>query len=450
MIPYIEDRIARLRDISHLTCALAVLTMMLAGCGGGSSAPASPPPPPPPPTTTVSISSTSISEGDAGDVVMNFTVSLSATSTSTVTVNYTTVDGSAIAPADYDTASGLLSFASGTTTQNVPVTVHGDATPEGDQSFTIRLSAPGNATLGTSTATGTIIDDDGAVVSGLDARPDNQTCLAPARPTVDTGVSVVDPFLNLPDINLPTKMILEPVANPRWFVLQKSGEVVTFDPDNATSLSTFLDVSGVVRTDIEGGLLGLAFHPNYPATPEVFLSYTEEHTGPDMRSVISRFILDDVANPGAGTEEQVILLVNQDGDSHNGGDIAFGADGYLYLGLGDGGGAGDTRNRAQDTTYLFGSMLRIDVTGPGVSFPTNPYNIPPDNPFAGNAECGPAANANACPEIYAWGFRNPWRWSFDPPTGALWLGDVGQGTWEEVDVVELGGKLWLALQGRRT
>jgi uncharacterized repeat protein (TIGR03806 family) len=243
-------------------------------------------------------------------------------------------------------------------------------------------------------------------------------------------------------------MILEPVANPRWFVLRKSGQLVTFDPDNATSFSTYIDLSAVVRTEIEGGLLGLAFHPDYPNTPEIFLSYTEELPGSNMRSVISRFILDDIANPGAGTEEQVIVLLDQDSDSHNGGDIAFGADGYLYIGFGDGGGAGDPRDRAQDTTRLLGSMLRIDVTGPGVSFPGNPYDIPSSNPFFGNAECGPGANANACPEIYAWGFRNPWRWSFDPPTGDLWLGDVGQGTWEEIERVELGGKYgWRCREG---
>jgi glucose/arabinose dehydrogenase len=243
-------------------------------------------------------------------------------------------------------------------------------------------------------------------------------------------------------------MLLEPVANPRWFVTRKTGQLVTFDPDNATVLTTHIDLSGVVRTSSEGGLLGLAFHPNYPATPEIFLSYTINHTGPNMRSVISRFILDNVTSPGAGTIEQVILQVDQDRDNHNGGDIAFGPDGYLYVGFGDGGGAGDPNNRAQDTTRLLGSMLRIDVTGPGVSFPGNPYNIPADNPFSGNAECGPAANANDCPEIYAWGLRNPWRWSFDSATGDLWLADVGQGSFEEVDLIERGGNYgWRCREG---
>jgi uncharacterized repeat protein (TIGR03806 family) len=283
---------------------------------------------------------------------------------------------------------------------------------------------------------------------GIDNRPDNQTCIAPARPDEDSSVAVTDPFPGLPDIPEPTKMLLEPVSEPRWFVLRKSGQLITFDPDNATATEIYLDLSGVVRTTLEGGLLGMSFHPDYPGTPEIFLSYTIDHSSPAMRSVISRFILDDVTTPGAGTVEQVILQVDQDFDNHNGGDIAFGLDGYLYIGLGDGGGAGYPNDRAQDTTRLLGSMLRIDVLGPEVSFPANPYAIPADNPFAGNANCGPGSNADDCPEIYAWGLRNPWRWSFDVDTGNLWLADVGQGDYEEVDVIERGGNYgWRCREG---
>ena len=279
-------------------------------------------------------------------------------------------------------------------------------------------------------------------------RPDNQTCIAPARPTEDSSVAITDPYPGLPDISQPTKMLLEPVSDPRWFVLRKTGQLVTFDPDNATATQPYLDLSGIVRTVSEGGLLGMAFHPDYPDTAEVFLSYTINHSGPAMRSVISRFILDNVTTPGAGTVEQVILQVDQDFDNHNGGDIAFGLDGYLYIGLGDGGSGGDPNNRAQDTTRLLGSMLRIDVSGAGVSYPANPYAIPADNPFAGNAKCGPGANADACPEIYAWGLRNPWRWSFDLDSGDLWLADVGQGTYEEVDLIERGGNYgWRCREG---
>jgi len=297
----------------------------------------------------------------------------------------------------------------------------------------------------------TISIDDLSSLPGLDNRPDNQTCIAPARPNEDSSVAVIDPFPGLPSpsISQPTKMLLEPVADPRWFILRKSGQLVTFDPDSpAATITTYMDLSGDVRTSSEGGLLGMAFHPDYPNTREIFLSYTINHSGPPMRSVISRFILDNVTTPGAGIVEQVILQVDQDFDNHNGGDIAFGPDGYLYIGFGDGGSGGDPNNRAQDTTRLLGSMLRIDVLGPGVFDPANPYDIPGDNPFAGNAKCGPGANANACPETYAWGLRNPWRWSFDPATGNLWLADVGQDAHEEIDIIELGGNYgWRCREG---
>ena len=272
--------------------------------------------------------------------------------------------------------------------------------------------------------------------AGLDARPQNLTCVAPDRTAGNAAVTVVDAFPALPAIGSPTKLLVEPVADPRWFVLRKTGRLVVFDPDNATAVSDYLVLT--VNANGEGGLLGMAFHPDYPATPEIFLSYTRNHSGPAMRSVVSRFVLDNVTAPGAGTVEEVILEVDQDFSNHNGGDIAFGADGYLYLGLGDGGSAGDPNERAQDTRYLLGSFLRIDVLAPGLG-PGNPYAIPLGNPFAGNSLCGPGANANDCPEIFAWGVRNPWRWSFDPATGVLWAGDVGQGEWEEIDRVEVGG-----------
>jgi len=272
-------------------------------------------------------------------------------------------------------------------------------------------------------------------VGGLDARPSNLSCIAPARGPGGASVDVADAFPALPNISQPTKILVEPVADPRWFVLQKSGQIVVFDPDNATSTTVYLDISPV-RTVSEGGLLGMAFHPNYPAVPEIFLYYTINGISTEMRSVISRFILDDVSAPGAGTVEQVIIEIDQFASNHNGGDIAFGVspDNSLYIGLGDGGGANDPQETGQNTTRLLGSMLRIDVVGTGAG-----YNIPGDNPFAASAKCGPGSNANNCPEIYAWGLRNPWRWGFDPPTGVLWLADVGQGSWEEVDQIVLGG-----------
>jgi uncharacterized repeat protein (TIGR03806 family) len=398
----------------------------------------------------ISIENSSVSEGDAGVVTLVFDVTLSAAASGPVTVMYATSDDSAIAGADYISISGTVTFPAGVMMQTISIEIIDDNITETNETLILTLSSPIGATLERATAAGTIIDDDGAsgIVFGLDTRPDNQTCIAPARPTADATVAVIDPFTGLPDIELPTKMLLEPVADPRWFVLQKSGLLVSFDPDIANSVTTYIDLSGVVRSAYEGGLLSMAFHPDYPNTPEIFLSYTIDHTGPAMRSVISRFILDNVTSPGAGTVEQVIMQLDQPTDVHQGGDIAFGPDGFLYIAFGDGGPGDDPNDRSQDTTWLLGSMVRIDVLGPGVSYPGNPYDIPADNPFAGNARCGPGANVNNCPEIYAWGFRNPWRWSFDPDTGDLWLGDVGQRLWEEVDLIELGGNYgWRCREG---
>jgi len=388
---------------------------------------------------TLSIADTSVIEGNSGTATLDFTVTLSRSSTSNVSVAFATSDATAVAGSDYTASSDTLTIAPGATSGTITVDVLGDTNGESDETLTVTLSNASNATIVDGSAVGTIENDDAPAVFGLDSRPDNQTCVAPAR---TTSVATQEAFPNLPSISQPTKMLIEPVADPRWFVLRKSGQLVVFDPDNATAVTPYLDLSGVVRTASEGGLLGMAFHPNYPATPEIFLSYTRNHSGPAMRSVISRFILDDVtapSEPGAGTVEQVIIEVDQDFDNHNGGDIAFGPnDGYLYIGLGDGGSGGDPNERAQDTAYLLGSFLRIDVTGPNVSFPTNPYDIPADNPFANQAKCGPGFNTQNCPEIFAWGMRNPWRWSFDPVSGELWAGDVGQGAREEVDIISRG------------
>ena len=276
-------------------------------------------------------------------------------------------------------------------------------------------------------------DDDDDEVFGLDSRPSNPTCLAPERPVLDAVVTTVDAFPAAPAFSQPTKIIQGPGSPARWFVLEKSGRIKTFLASNPGDVRTWLDYSGIVNASNEGGMLGLAFHPAYPGTREVFISYT---TGNPMKSRISRVILDDVTEPDV-TTEQVILTVDQPYDNHNGGDIAFGPDGNLYIGFGDGGSYNDPENYGQDNTRLLGKMLRIGVTG--VAYPNPGYVIPNDNPFAANPKCGAAGNGAPCPEIYATGLRNPWRWSFDLPTGDLWLGDVGQGAREEVNRIQKGG-----------
>jgi uncharacterized repeat protein (TIGR03806 family) len=281
-----------------------------------------------------------------------------------------------------------------------------------------------------------------AQTSGLDARPSNATCLAPARPTGASSVAAQDAFPAAPAFVEPVKLLQAPGDASRWFVLEKAGRVRSFPTANPATTTTWLDIRARVDAEGDGGLLGMAFHPDYPAVREVFLSYTAP--GAPLRSVISRFVLDSTSAPQAPVE-QVLLTVDQPYTNHKGGDIAFGPDRHLYVGFGDGGSGGDPEGHAQDTTDLLGSMLRIDVIGVPAS---ERYRIPADNPFAGNPRCGPGANAQPCPETWAWGLRNPWRWSFDRATGQLWAADVGQGDFEEIDLVEAGGNYgWRCREG---
>ncbi len=275
---------------------------------------------------------------------------------------------------------------------------------------------------------------------GLDQRPANATCVAPSRSAGGADVELERVFAGLV-FTQPLGMLQAPGDPSRWFVLEKGGRVRVFAnrPDVASFSPDFITVN--VNPASEGGLLGMVFHPDFADTGEVFLSFTE---GSPMVSTVARFrSLNGGATLEPTTRENVIR-VNQPFTNHNGGHIAFGPDGYLYIGFGDGGSGGDPRGYAQNTRNLLGALLRLDVDGGA------PYAIPPDNPFAGGAFCSadPDVAVGNCPEIYAWGLRNPWRWSFDRQTGALWAGDVGQNTREEVDVVELGGNYgWNCREG---
>src|SRR5690606_12185056 len=239
----------------------------------------------------------------------------------------------------------------------------------------------------------------------------------------------------------PVAMLNDPADGSRWFVLEKEGRIRVFatDPSTASFVPDFIELEVDARG--EGGLLGMAFHPEYPTRPEVYLSFTE---GPPMVSVVATFTSSDggiTLDPGS---RQDVITANQPFTNHNGGHITFGPDGHLYIGLGDGGSGGDPLGHAQNTQTLLGTLLRIDVGG------GTPYAIPADNPFAGNPLC-PAdhTSSTSCPEIFAWGLRNPWRFSFDRESGALWLADVGQSAREEIDVIERGGNYgWNCREGR--
>ena len=183
----------------------------------------------------------------------------------------------------------------------------------------------------------------------------------------------------------------------------------------------------------EEGLLGLAIDPDDPSYLYVYYSAANPR-----RSVVSRFSTAPSDSPAAADpdSELVILEVPQPYANHNGGQIAFGPDGYLYIGLGDGGSAGDPQRNGQDTSTLLGTILRVDVSEATAE---QPYAIPPDNPFV---------DGGGRPEIWAYGLRNPWRFSFDRETGELWAGDVGQNEWEEIDIIERGGNYgWNAMEG---
>ena len=220
-------------------------------------------------------------------------------------------------------------------------------------------------------------------------------------------------------------------GSDRVFVVEQRGVISMFANDaTAAEKQTFLDISDKVDDDgNEKGLLGLAFHPNYPSNGYFYVNFTVDVAN-ITRTRICRFRVSD-ADPAMAdlNSETLILEFVQPFGNHNGGQLAFGPDGFLYVAVGDGGSAGDPQENGQDRTTLLGSILRIDVDQTAAG---RAYGIPADNPFAGNTD-------GFREEIYAYGLRNPWRFSFDAETGQLWAADVGQNEYEEIDVIERGG-----------
>jgi glucose/arabinose dehydrogenase len=207
---------------------------------------------------------------------------------------------------------------------------------------------------------------------------------------------------------------LKPDGTDRLFVIEKAGRILILENGQVQN-EPFLDITDRVGSrSNEQGLLGLAFHPQYAENGRFFVNYT--NTNGD--TVLARFEAASGANSVDPNSEVQLLSVDQPFPNHNGGVLAFGPDGYLYAGLGDGGSAGDPQGNAQNTSTLLGKILRLDVDS------GEPYAIPGDNPFGD--------------EIWAYGLRNPWRMSFDKQTGDLYIGDVGQGEWEEIDFLAAG------------
>jgi glucose/arabinose dehydrogenase len=218
----------------------------------------------------------------------------------------------------------------------------------------------------------------------------------------------------------------------------EQGGTIHIIQNGALLPAPFLDISSKVTTGGEMGLLGLTFHPQFPQNGKFYVNYVRTVAG-QIQSVISEYSVSaGNGNQADPASELILLTVDQVGNfpNHKAGQLAFGPDGLLYFGLGDGGSEDDPFGNGQNTQTLLGKMMRIDVntTSPGLQ-----YGIPSDNPFVGGG---------GLPEIYAVGFRNPWRFSFDRPTGRLLVGDVGQDKFEEVDIVQKGGNYgWNTMEG---
>ena len=267
---------------------------------------------------------------------------------------------------------------------------------------------------------------------------------SPALLTVDYHIE--GPTDNL-ILELVTGGLNRPVAianagdgSNRLFIVEQSGIIRIYDLATETLLGTpFLNISGLVDdTGSEQGLLGLVFHPDYENNRQFYVNYTYDPPGVNNDRTRIAMYQASIGNPNvANTTESVILEFAQDFSNHNGGDMHFDPEGYLVIATGDGGDGNDPNNRGQTLTTLLGKMLRIDVdTAPAPDGSTGPcglvqnYGIPPGNPYAGSDE--------GCDEILHYGMRNPWRFSFDARTGEMYIGDVGQGLWEEIDYAPAG------------
>ncbi|MFB6286035.1 MAG: sorbosone dehydrogenase family protein [Candidatus Bipolaricaulia bacterium] len=258
---------------------------------------------------------------------------------------------------------------------------------------------------------------------------------------VDDPCDVVTPSVAQPEIELvqttdgldtPAYLTHAGDGSDRLFVVDQPGVIRVLANEQLRS-TPFLDIRDRVSFGGERGLLSVAFHPRFAETGRLYVNYTRASDG---ATVVAEYHVNDDGSRVDPDSERVLLTVDQPFSNHNGGQLQFGPDGDLYVGMGDGGAGGDPRDNGQDLSTLLGALLRIDVE------PQNgqPYGIPSDNPFVGQAD--------ARDEIFAYGLRNPWRFSFDRCTGDLFLADVGQNDWEEVDLIEAGGNYgWNVMEG---
>jgi uncharacterized repeat protein (TIGR03806 family) len=420
----------KLRARTAAGMALPALVLALGACGGGGSGGSQNPPPDTTPP--------SVPQG----------VTATASSASQILVSWTASNDSGTGVAGYR----VFRNGGATAVATVSATSYTDTGLAANTSYTYTVAAldaanPANVSAQSAAATATTL---GVVAgSGLDSRPSNTTCLAGDPP--GGGALSITTQTVFPNVNLSAgvKMLQAPNDGSRWFGVQQGGIVKVWNNTANASASNFADISGRVFMSGESGLLGMAFHPNWPTDPRVYLSYTAQ-IGAQEVSRISEFRSTNGGTTLDTSTEVILLTVNQPDTNHKGGDIAFGPDGHLYIAFGDGGSADDFGSghdpnigNGQQRQTLLGKMLRIAIGAQGA-----PYTIPADNPYAGGARAVNGSCGANCPEIWAFGFRNPWRWSFDRVTGDLWVADVGQNQWEEIDKVVKGGNYgWRCREG---
>lgn len=266
----------------------------------------------------------------------------------------------------------------------------------------------------------------GGEAGAVDSATDAPALPACANPIVGTTIAV----RKIGNVGGGAMLATSPPADPRLFVVRQDGVIYIFD-NEVKRATPFLDISAKVVAGGEQGLLGLAFHPRYAQNGKLYVDYTATNpdtadTGHPWVDVLEEYTVSadpNVADPASG---KILLAIPDFATNHNGGMVEFGADGLLYVGEGDGGGGGDPERNGQNTSALLAKILRLDVDHPAGG---KPYGIPAGNPFAAGG---------GAPEVFVYGVRNPWRFSFDRATGDLWIGDVGQNLIDELDVLPAG------------
>jgi glucose/arabinose dehydrogenase len=283
-----------------------------------------------------------------------------------------------------------------------------------------RPSAAGSS--GSQTATGSA-GAGGSIDAGGSSAPGGEASASAGAPPFDPARVAVKlvPFVS--GLDAPLAIVNADDGSGRLFVAEQGGRIMIVR-DGRVVATPFLDISDRITTGGERGLLGVAFHPRFPEDPRVFVDFTDRNGDTQVSSFAVRSPGGDRADP---TSETRILHVDQPFANHNGGALLFDPDGMLLISLGDGGSGGDPQGNGQSLGTLLGKILRIDVGRPGAD---PPYSIPADNPYLDSG--------GRRPQIWLWGLRNPWRMSLDRATGDLWIGDVGQNAWEEVDVQRAG------------